>query len=71
MGGWGQRFLAGFPAGRILPCHAAESLPGFDFPDARTISLRAAWERSEAFNRFRGTGWMPEPCQGCARAEQD
>ena len=71
MGGWGQRFLAVSPAGRILPCHAAESLPGFDFPDARTTTLRAAWEASEAFNRFRGTGWMPAPCQGCARAEQD
>ena len=71
MGGWGQRFLAVSPAGRILPCHAAESLPGFDFPNARTTTLRAAWETSEAFNRFRGTGWMPEPCQGCARAEQD
>ncbi len=71
MGGWGQRFLAVTPAGRILPCHAAESLPGFDFPDARVTSLREAWESSEAFNRFRGTGWMPEPCRGCARAEQD
>ncbi|WP_052214584.1 pyrroloquinoline quinone biosynthesis protein PqqE [Belnapia sp. F-4-1] len=71
MGGWGQRFLAVSPAGRILPCHAAESLPGFDFPDARVTTLREAWEASEAFNRFRGTGWMPEPCRGCARAEQD
>ena len=71
MGGWGQRFLAVSPAGRVLPCHAAESLPGFDFPDARVTSLREAWEGSEAFNRFRGTGWMPEPCRGCARAEQD
>ena len=71
MGGWGQRFLAVSPAGRILPCHAAESLPGIDFPNARTTTLRAAWDTSEAFNRFRGTGWMPEPCQGCARAEQD
>ncbi|MDB5372412.1 MAG: pqqE [Belnapia sp.] len=71
MGGWGRRFLAVSPAGRILPCHAAESLPGFDFPDVRTTSLRAAWESSEAFGRFRGTGWMPQPCQGCDRAEID
>jgi pyrroloquinoline quinone biosynthesis protein E len=71
MGGWGRRFLAVSPAGRVLPCHAAESLPGFDFPNVRTTSLRAAWEDSEAFNRFRGTGWMPEPCRGCERAETD
>ncbi|SDB46684.1 pyrroloquinoline quinone biosynthesis protein PqqE [Belnapia rosea] len=71
MGGWGQRFLAISPAGHILPCHAAESLPGFAFPDIRTTTLREAWEASEAFNRFRGTGWMPAPCQGCSRAEAD
>ncbi|MDN3566523.1 pyrroloquinoline quinone biosynthesis protein PqqE [Paeniroseomonas aquatica] len=71
MGGWGRRFLAVSPAGRILPCHAAESLPGFDFPNVRTSSLRAAWEGSEAFARYRGTGWMPEPCRGCDRAEVD
>ena len=71
MGGWGRRFLAVSPAGRVLPCHAAESLPGFDFPNVREVSLRAAWEESEAFNRFRGTAWMPPPCRGCARAEID
>ncbi|MCO6416419.1 pyrroloquinoline quinone biosynthesis protein PqqE [Siccirubricoccus sp. KC 17139] len=71
MGGWGRRFLAVSPAGLVLPCHAAESLPGFGFPDVRRTSLRAAWERSEAFNRFRGTGWMAPPCRGCARAEID
>jgi PqqA peptide cyclase len=71
MGGWGRRFLAVSPAGRVLPCHAAESLPGFDFPNVRDTSLRDAWESSEAFNRFRGTGWMPAPCRGCERAEID
>jgi pyrroloquinoline quinone biosynthesis protein E len=71
MGGWGRQFLAVSPAGRVLPCHAAESLPGFAFPNVRDTSLRAAWEESEAFNRFHGTGWMPEPCRGCEQAEQD
>ncbi len=71
MGGWGQRFLVVSPAGRVLPCHAAESLPGFEFPSVRQVPLREAWENSEAFNRYRGTGWMPPPCQGCARAEID
>ena len=71
MGGWGNRFLAVSPAGRVLPCHAAESIAGMDFPNVRATSLREAWETSPAFNRFRGTGWMPEPCRGCAHAERD
>jgi pyrroloquinoline quinone biosynthesis protein E len=71
MGGWGRQFLAVSPNGRALPCHAAESLPGFDFPDLRRISLKDAWENSEAFNRFRGIAWMPEPCRGCDRKELD
>lgn len=71
MGGWGSRFLAVSPAGRVLPCHAAESLSGMTFPNVRETSLRDAWENSDAFNRFRGTAWMPEPCRGCERAERD
>ena len=71
MGGWGNRFLAVSPAGNVLPCHAAESITGMVFPNIRSTSLRAAWEDSEAFNRFRGTGWMSKPCQGCEHAERD
>jgi pyrroloquinoline quinone biosynthesis protein E len=71
MGGWGSRFLAISPAGNVLPCHAAESITGMVFPNIRSTSLRAAWEESDAFNRFRGTAWMPSPCQGCENAERD
>jgi pyrroloquinoline quinone biosynthesis protein E len=71
MGGWGSRVMAISPAGRALPCHAAESLPGFDFPDVRTTSLRDIWENAEAFNRYRGTDWMAEPCRSCDRREID
>ena len=71
MGGWGRRFLAVSPAGKILPCHAAESLEGMAFPNVREISLDEAWHRSAAFNAYRGTAWMPAPCKGCARAEVD
>ncbi len=71
MGGWGSRVMAISPAGRALPCHAAESLPGFDFPDVRAMSLRDIWERSEAFARYRGTSWMAEPCRSCDRREVD
>ena len=71
MGGWGNRFLGVSPAGRVLPCHAAESIAGLVFPNVRDMSLRDAWYDSDAFNRFRGTAWMPEPCRGCERAERD
>jgi pyrroloquinoline quinone biosynthesis protein E len=71
MGGWGNRFLSISPAGRVLPCHAAESIAGMEFANIRNTSLRDAWENSEAFNRFRGTAWMPAPCQGCENAERD
>lgn len=71
MGGWGRKFLAVSPAGKVLPCHAAESIPGMVFPNVRDTSLRDAWENSEAFNRFRGTAWMPEPCRSCDRREID
>ncbi len=71
MGGWGNAFLVVSPAGHVLPCHAAESITGMSFPNVRETSLHAAWEESEAFNRFRGTDWMPAPCRGCAHAERD
>ncbi|MCS6892446.1 MAG: pyrroloquinoline quinone biosynthesis protein PqqE [Rhodovarius sp.] len=71
MGGWGERFIVVTPAGRILPCHAAESLPDLVFPRFGEMSLREAWEESPAFHRFRGSGWMRPPCRGCPRAEID
>lgn len=71
MGGWGRRFLAVSPAGNVLPCHAAESITGMVFANLRDTSLAEAWMGSEAFNAFRGTDWMPKPCQGCEHAERD
>ena len=71
MGGWAQRFINISPAGRAMPCHAAETLPGFDFPSVRDTSLSDIWHRSDAFLRFRGTGWMKEPCRSCDRREVD
>ena len=71
MGGWGRRIINVTPAGLALPCHAAESLPGLRFPSVRTTSLRDIWHADPAFARFRGTGWMPEPCRSCDRQEID
>lgn len=71
MGGWAQRFINISPSGRAMPCHAAETLPGFTFPDVRTTPLSEIWQSSDAFTRFRGTEWMPEPCRSCDAREQD
>jgi pyrroloquinoline quinone biosynthesis protein E len=71
MGGWGRRFITVTPAGKALPCHVAESLPGIDFPSVREHSLGAIWHESAAFARFRGADWMPEPCRSCDRREID
>ena len=71
MGGWGNRFINISPTGKALPCHAAETLPDLVFPSVRDMSLKTIWTDSDAFQRFRGTGWMPAPCRTCDRREID
>ena len=71
MGGWGRRSLNVTPSGRVLPCHAAETIPGLEFWSVRDHALADIWERSPAFEAFRGTAWMQEPCRSCARRETD
>jgi pyrroloquinoline quinone biosynthesis protein E len=71
MGGWGRRFISIDPAGRALPCHAATSIPGLAFASVAHTPLAAIWADDPAFNRFRGTGWMREPCASCDRREID
>ncbi|MEQ8234616.1 MAG: pyrroloquinoline quinone biosynthesis protein PqqE [Gammaproteobacteria bacterium] len=71
MNGWGAVFLTIAPDGRALPCHAASSLPGLEFPNVRNHSVREIWYDSEAFNRFRGFDWMPEPCRSCPEKTRD
>jgi pyrroloquinoline quinone biosynthesis protein E len=71
MSGWGRRLMNITPTGRVLPCHAAETLPGFDFPTVREATLAEIWRDSPLFRAYRGTAWMPEPCQSCDRREID
>ena len=71
LGGWGRRSLNVTPAGRVLPCHAAEVIPDLEFWNVREHSLADIWRSSPAFTAFRGTGWMQEPCKSCERREQD
>jgi pyrroloquinoline quinone biosynthesis protein E len=69
--GWGTTLLNIAPDGAALPCHTARMLPGMTFPNVRESSLREIWLESDAFNRFRGTGWMKQPCATCAHKEED
>jgi pyrroloquinoline quinone biosynthesis protein E len=71
MGGWARRFINVSPSGKALPCHAAETLPGLDFPNVLDASLAEIWNASPVFERFRGTDWMPEPCRSCDQREID
>jgi PqqA peptide cyclase len=71
MGGWGKGFMNITPAGKVLPCHAAESIPSLAFDNVRDRKLLDIWMNSDAFNAFRGTEWMKEPCRSCAFKEID
>jgi len=71
MEGWGRRYLTVNPQGDVLPCPTASCIESLRFDNVRQRSLRWIWEKSEAFNRFRGTGWMPEPCRSCEWRHQD
>jgi PqqA peptide cyclase len=70
MGGWAKDVLNVTPEGKVLPCHAAESL-NLRFDNVKEKALADIWYDGEAFNRFRGYGWMKEPCRSCPRKEID
>ena len=71
MNGWGRRHLTINPVGDVLPCPAASAIASLRFDNVRDRPLRQIWEESDAFQRFRGTTWMPEPCRSCDRREID
>ncbi|ADZ68793.1 pyrroloquinoline quinone biosynthesis protein PqqE [Polymorphum gilvum] len=71
MGGWAADAFVIVPDGTVMPCHAAHTIASMTFDKVTERPLKAIWENSEAFNRFRGTAWMPEPCRSCARKEID
>jgi pyrroloquinoline quinone biosynthesis protein E len=72
LNGWGQRYLTVNPIGDVLPCPTASSaIPDLRFENVRAHELDWIWRESESFNRFRGTEWMPEPCQSCPQRDID
>ncbi len=43
MNGWGRRFMNITPAGKVLPCHAAETIPNLHFDSVREKPLAEIW----------------------------
>ena len=71
MGGWARAYMTVTPAGEVWPCHAAGRITTLTFENVRDKPLAWIWEHSDAFQRFRGDAWMPEPCRSCPRKAQD
>jgi len=71
MEGWGRKYMTVNPAGEVLPCPTATSIPGLKFDNVREHGLAWIWNESESFRRFRGTDWMPLPCRECPQREID
>lgn len=71
MGGWGSTGLNVTPDGTVLPCHAAQTIKNLQFDNVQNKTLAEIWQNSPAFNAYRGTDWLPEPCQSCERKEID
>ena len=71
MNGWGHEFLTVTPNGKVLPCPAAAAITTLRFENVQDASLAHIWHESPAFNAYRGTDWMPQPCRSCERREQD
>ncbi|HTA38737.1 MAG TPA: pyrroloquinoline quinone biosynthesis protein PqqE [Candidatus Acidoferrales bacterium] len=71
MHGWGNAFMTVTPNGTVLPCPAAAAITTLRFENVRERSLQYIWESSESFTAYRGTAWMPEPCQSCERRDID
>ena len=71
MGGWGRTAMVVAPNGDVLPCQAASTIPGLEFANVREHPLEWIWNESDAFARFRGTGWMQEPCRSCPLERQE
>jgi len=71
MGGWGKQNLNITPSGKVLPCHAAETIKTLTFDNVRDRPLAEIWQHGSAFEAFRGTDWMEEPCRSCDRRLTD
>jgi pyrroloquinoline quinone biosynthesis protein E len=66
MDGWANRYIVIDPAGAVLPCHAARSIPGLSFESVADAPLASIWAHSPGLLEFRGEAGLPEACRSCA-----
>ncbi|GAB4211578.1 MAG: pyrroloquinoline quinone biosynthesis protein PqqE [Rhodoferax sp.] len=71
MNGWGAVFLSIAPDGLAMPCHNARDLPGLQLPNVKDVSIADIWQRSPAFNLYRGDAWMKPTCRSCEDRHKD
>jgi PqqA peptide cyclase len=71
MGGWGKPSLSLMPSGRVLPCHAAQSIPPLEFWNVPDRRLAEIWAHSPGFAAVRGRFWIKEPCTSSGHREPD
>lgn len=71
MNGWGAIHLTIAPDGSALPCQEAQTIADLTFPNVKDRPLDWIWNESPAFNAYRGTSWMKDPCIGCDEKEND
>jgi pyrroloquinoline quinone biosynthesis protein E len=71
MGGWGKNLVTVTPTGKVLPCHAAETIKWLQHDNVKSRPLGDIWLKGQAFEAYRGTSWMKEPCKSCDRREID
>ena len=71
MNGWGAVFLSIAPDGLAMPCHNARDLPGLQLPNVKDVSVADIWQRSNAFNTYRGDAWMKPTCRSCDERHKD
>ncbi|MCM6778645.1 pyrroloquinoline quinone biosynthesis protein PqqE [Nocardia sp. CDC159] len=65
MDGWGRLQLTVTPDGDVLPCPAASVITTLPKENVLRRPLAEIWYEGTAFNAFRGTAWMREPCRSC------
>ena len=66
MGGWGKGIINITPAGQGAALPRRRNHHALQFDNVRDQPLLDIWLNSGAFNAFRGTDWMKEPCRSCA-----
>ena len=69
--GWGSMFLTVTPDGNGAALPHGEDAARAALPNVR--EARCAWPGSESdgFHRYRGTGWMKEPCRRASTRRED